>query len=341
MNPLAVQEANLKLQQEQAQTQSVNQINTERQTWVTALQQGKLQTMPDGTPNLGYNTNDLYKSGDPIIGGDGKPVMNANGQPILAGPDQAGQPRPGAQTFSDWVTKNMPQTGQTYLQTLTETTRDTNAANASALGLKSEQLQGLAGAIASANSPGAGSVDIRNAAQSWIADQDPATRAALGQSSGLILDQMDHQLGQAAKAAGSNPNMQEAARNAVVQSFVARFKALGTTADMQATQYGKPITTGTTPIVQGVGQAAIPRGGVVAPAVLPTQIITAPGTENPVVVGAGAGGKGAGQASPWTAIPPSESPDSSRNSKPNDKQRTMPHNKPILWRRIISKSYNF
>ncbi len=267
MNPIAVQEANLKLQQEQAQTQSINQTNTERKWQVNALQQGMLQMNADGTPNTGYSKNDLYKAGDPLLGQDGKPVVSGDGQAVTADAGgMVGKPKPGAQTFAQKVMTNMPQTGASLLQTLSDSTTKTNQANASALALKSNQLKELGGVFASANTPGASAMDIREAGQNWLTTQDPATQAALSSQIGPLTDQMEHQIGQAAKVAGSDPKAQEAARNAVVQSFVGRLNALSTTKEVQETQKGQIATMGAAPGIQLATGAATPRGSVAVPA---------------------------------------------------------------------------
>jgi hypothetical protein len=316
LNPIAVQEAGLKLTQEQAQTQTIQQQNEERKIWQQKLASGGLQTNADGTPNLGYSTGDLYKAGDVMLDPNTRqPVVGGNGQPQIVSPDQIGQPKPGAQTFSDWVAKNMPYSGQSYLQQLAKTTSDTNTANKSALALKSTQLQGLGGAIAASNVSGATIMDIRNGAQGWIDNQDPATQAAVRPQLEPILNQLEHRLGTAASASADGTHY-EASRNAVVQGFVARLNALGTTKDIQETQYGKPITPTTTGVVQGAGQAAVPQGDTIAGPVLPTQIVTEPGSGDLSVVGAGAGGQGTGgkggpaPASPFNTIPQGESADS-------------------------------
>lgn len=288
MNPIAVQEAQLKLQQEQAQTQSINQINTERKWQVNALQQGMLQMNADGTPNTGYSKNDLYKAGDPLLGQDGKPVVSGDGQAVTADAGgMVGKPKPGAQTFAQKVMTNMPQTGASFLQTLSDSTTKTNQANASALAMKSNQLKELGGVFAAANTPGASAMDIREAGQNWLTTQDPATQTALSSQIGPLTDQMEHQIGQAEKVAGSDPKTQEAARNAVVQSFVGRLNALSTTKEIQETQKGQILPQGTTAGIQVATGAAAPQNTIAVPATVPLtslEEMTTDAAGNPFIV---------------------------------------------------------
>jgi hypothetical protein len=263
LNPIAVQEANLKLTQEQAQTQSIQQINEERKTWNTDLSR-QMQINADGTANMGFNTNDLYKKGDPILGADGKPVTTGDGQSILAGDAQVGMPKGGATTFAAKVMQKMPQTGQDYLQKLQATNTATAGANKSLLDLNTDEQQVFANAVIAANQNNTTPAAVHQILEDAVSSQPPATQEAMRKAQ----VQVEHMVGQAYKDTNT-PEQNDAGVSAVLTAQATRMNSLKTVREQQNVQTGNLVTQSPSAQIQTSGSALTPSGATAVAAAVP------------------------------------------------------------------------